>query len=176
MPRFGAAMITPLWCRTMAQYNLWQNRAILAAADPLGPVVRQDSTAAPYGSLQGTLSHLLWADRLWMSRFDGGAVPDGTLADSGKQFRDWQILRAERAQTDTRILDWASGLDDAALEGELFWMSKSADRGVSRPFVICVTHFFMQQVHHRGAVHVLLAAAGAKVDGSALFLMPDLLE
>ena len=169
-------MISPLWCRTMARYNLWQNRAIIAAADPLGPVVRQDNKGAEFGSIAGTLSHLLWSDRLWMARFDGGAVPDGTLGISGNLFRDWQMYRAERAQTDTRILDWASSLDDAGLEGELFWMSKSAGQQVSRPMAICVTHFFLQQVHHRGAVHALLRAAGAVGKDSALFLMPDLLE
>lgn len=169
-------MISPQWCRTMAQYNLWQNRAIIAAAEPLGPVVRQESRGLPFGSLANTLSQLLWSDRVWMARFDGGAPPDGKLAASGMQFRDWEMYRAERAQTDTRILDWASGLTDAALEGELFWMSKSAGRGVSRPVAICVTHFFMQQVHHRGVAHALLGVAGAVVADSALFLMPDLLE
>lgn len=169
-------MISPLWSRTMAQYNLWQNRAIIAAADPLGPVVRQEDRGLPFGSLSNTLAHLLWTDRVWMARFDGGSAPDGKLATSGMQFRDWEMYRAERAQTDARILDWASGLDDAALEGELFWMSKSAERNVSRPVAICVTHFFMQQVHHRGIAHAYLSAAGAVVTDSALFLMPDLLE
>ena len=169
-------MITPLWCRTMARYNLWQNRAIIAAADPLGPVVRQEPHGGAFGSISGTLSHLLWSDRVWMTRFDGGAGPDGKLAGSGMQFRDWELYRAERAQTDTRILDWASGLDAAALEGELFWMSKSAERQMSRPMPICVTHFFVQQAHQRGVVHAMLGAVGVVPDDSALFLMPDLLE
>lgn len=172
----SAKMISPLWCRTMARYNLWQNRAIIAAADPLAPVVRQMDRGAPFGSILGTVAHLLWADRLWMARFDGGAAPDGTVAESARKFQDWHIYRAERAQTDTRILDWASTLDAAALEGELFWMSKSAQRHVSRPIAICVTHFFVQQAHQRGVVHGLLAAAGALVEDSALVLMPDLLE
>ena len=169
-------MINPVWCLTMARYNLWQNRAIIAAADPLGPVVLRENRGAVFGSIIGSLSHLLWTDRVWMARFDGGAAPDGALAASGTRFQDWQIYRAERAQTDTRILDWASTLDAASLEGELFWMSKSAARHVSRPMAICVTHFFVQQVHHRGVVHALLGAAGAVVEDPALFLMPDLLE
>jgi uncharacterized damage-inducible protein DinB len=169
-------MISPLWCRTMARYNLWQNRAIMVAADPLGPVVRQLERGAQFGSISGTLSHLLWTDRLWMARFDGGAAPDGKLAASGTRFQDWQMYRAERAQTDTRILDWASTMGEADLDGELFWMSKTAARQVSRPMAICITHFFVQQAHHRGVVHALLGAAGAVVEDSALFLMPDLLE
>lgn len=160
----------------MARYNLWQNRAIIASVDPLGPVVRQENRNAPFGSISGTLSHLLWMDRVWITRFDGGATPDGKLATSGTQFRDWELYRAERAQTDTRILDWATGLDEAALEGELFWMSKSAERHVSRPMAVCITHFFVQQVHHRGEVHALLGAVGAAAQDSALVLMPDLLE
>lgn len=169
-------MITPLWCQTMARYNLWQNRAIITVADPLGPVVRQANRGAVFLSMAGILSHLLWTDRVWMARFDGGAAPDGDLASSGTRFQDWQMYRAERAQTDTRILDWASTLEAASLDGELFWMSKSAVRHVSRPIGICVTHFFVQQAHHRGIVHALLRAAGAVPEDSALFLMPDLLE
>lgn len=169
-------MISPLWCRTMARYNLWQNRAIIAAADPLGPVVRQEKRGAAFATIAGTLSHLLWTDRVWMARFDGGGAPDGTLATSAVQFRDWQIYRSERAQTDTRILDWASSLGDAGLEGEVFWMSKAAARQVSRPMAICVTHFFVQQAHYRGVAHALLGLAGAVTEDSALFLMPDLLE
>lgn len=176
LPENEAAMIGPLWCRTMARYNLWQNRAIIAAADPLGALVRQTDRGAAFQSISGTLSHLLWTDRVWMARFDGGAAPDGDLAGSSLRFQDWQMYRTERAQTDTRILDWASTLDAAALEGELFWMSKSVARHVSRPIAICVTHFFVQQAHHRGVVHALLGAAGAVVEDSALFLMPDLLE
>jgi uncharacterized damage-inducible protein DinB len=169
-------MVSPAWCRTMAQYNLWQNRAIIAAADPLGAVVRGQPQGTPFGSIAGTLSHLLWTDRVWMTRFDGAAGPDGKQATSGMQFRDWEMYRAERAQTDTRILDWASSLDKAGLEGELYWMSKSAARQVSRPVAICVTHFFVQQIHHRGEVHAMLAASGAALQDSALFLMPDLLD
>lgn len=176
LPKCGSGVISPLWCRTMARYNLWQNRAVIAAADPLGPVLRQNTRGTGQGSIAASLSHLLWTDRVWMSRFDGGSLPDGTVATAGSLFQDWQIYRAERAQTDTRILDWASGLDAPALEGELFWMSKSAQRHVSRPMAICVSHFFVQQVHHRGIVHAALGNAGVSVEDPALFLMPDLLE
>ncbi len=169
-------MISPTWCCMMARYNLWQNRAIIATADPISPVVRQGSDAEPLASIAGILSHLLWTDRVWMTRFDGAAAPSGRLATSGMQFRDWELYRAERAQTDTRILDWASTLDDAAMEGELFWISKSAERHVSRPMAICITHFFVQQAHFRGVAHALLGAAGALTEDSALFLMPDLLD
>ena len=174
--RTEVIMISPHWCRTMARYNLWQNRTIIAAADTLSPKARQDDQGAPHGSIGGTLSHLLWTDRVWMARFDGGAAPDGKQATSGMQFRDWELYRAERAQTDTRILDWATSLQDAALDGELFWISKSAERQVSRPMAVCITHFFVQQVHCRGEVHALLGAAGVKPLDCALVLMPDLLE
>jgi uncharacterized damage-inducible protein DinB len=65
-------MISPVWCRMMARYDLWQNRAIIAAADLLGPVKQGESTGAPFGSIGGTLLHLLWTGRVWMMRFDGG--------------------------------------------------------------------------------------------------------
>lgn len=169
-------MIDPAWCRTMARYNLWQNRAIAAAADPLGEVLLFGKRGASDASIAGILSHLLWSDQVWMARFDGGAPPDAPPGGNGASGRNWEIYRDERAQTDTRILDWASSLDVLALDGEVFWMSKSAARIMSRPMAICVSHFFLQQAHYRGSVHAILAQLGVAIEDSALFLLPDLLE
>ena len=55
----------------MARYNLWQNESILAAADALSPVERERERGAFFGSIQKTLSHLFWADMVWLSRFTG---------------------------------------------------------------------------------------------------------
>jgi uncharacterized damage-inducible protein DinB len=37
----------------------------------------------------------------------------------------------------------------------------------------CVTHFFNHQTHHRGQVHAMLTAAGAKPGDTDLFIMPE---
>ena len=69
-------MISPAWCVLMARYNIWQNRSIYGAADGLDEAAREADRGAFFGSIRGTLSHLLWGDLAWMSRFEGVAPPE----------------------------------------------------------------------------------------------------
>lgn len=166
-------MITPGWCHIMARYNLWQNRSVVAAADTLSQDDREADRGAFFGSIRGTLSHLLWADLIWMSRFDGGEPPAGGIAQSAALFPDWADFRRCRAGTDARIEDWAARLDEADLEGDLAWHSGALGREVTRPRALLVTHFFNHQTHHRGQVHAMLTAAGARPEATDLAFMPE---
>ena len=59
------------YVQRMALYNRWQNENLYGTADQLTDEERRRERGAFFGSIQKTLSHLLWADRLWMSRFEG---------------------------------------------------------------------------------------------------------
>ena len=169
-------MISPAWCQSLARYNLWQNRGLVAAAGTLSDTARREDRGAFFGSIAGTFSHLLWGDLMWLSRFDGGAPPEGGIAGSAELFPDWDDFRRERAATDARIVDWASGLTPEVLGGELYWYSGAAGRHVHRPFAVGVTPCCIHQTHHRGPSHAMLTAAGARPGDTDLFLMPATLE
>lgn len=166
-------MITPAYARTMARYNRWQNARILAACDTLAPEALSTDRGAFFGSILGTLSHLLWGDAIWMSRFDNWDKPHVGLKDSASFIPDWDALRRLRPGDDGRIVAWADGLPGDGLAGDLTWFSGAAGREVSKPLALCVAHFFNHQTHHRGQVHAMLTAAGARPGDTDLFLMPD---
>jgi uncharacterized damage-inducible protein DinB len=166
-------MITPGWCHIMARYNAWQNANLLAAAETLSDAERRADRGAWFGSIHGTFAHLLWADLLWMSRFDGGPAPGGVIADSAGRFPDWGALRAERAATDARILGWAGRLEPDDVEGELSWHSASMGRDLTMARAICITQLFNHQTHHRGQVHAMLTAAGARPGVTDLPFLPE---
>ncbi|MEQ9176308.1 MAG: DinB family protein, partial [Alphaproteobacteria bacterium] len=63
-------MITPEYCRMMARYNAWQNRQLTESLDAQPLEVLTEDRGAFFGSILGTLNHLLWGDRMWMARFD----------------------------------------------------------------------------------------------------------
>jgi len=63
-------VITPGYIKLMARYNGWQNGSILRAADGLSDEARALDRGAFFGSIQGTLSHLLWGDHMWLARCD----------------------------------------------------------------------------------------------------------
>ena len=166
-------MITPDYAVTMARYNRWQNRCLIEAAETLPPEALAAPRGAFWGSIMGTLSHLLWGDLMWMARFDGGPRPDVPMADSALMVEDWTDWRRDRQATDARIVAWARKLGPEDVSGDLYWYSGVLGRAVSRPKGLCIAHFFNHQTHHRGQVHAMLTAAGARTADSDLFVMPD---
>ncbi len=157
----------------MARYNRWQNQSLYAAGDGLTDDARKLDRAAFFGSIHGTLSHLLWADTTWMSRFDGWEKPEVGIPQSPEWVADWRELKARRYDADERIVAWVQSLSDDALHGDLSWYSGALKRDVVKPLALCVAHFFNHQTHHRGQVHALLTAAGARPEDTDLFAMPD---
>jgi len=166
-------MISAAYCRQMARYNAWQNSGIIAEARVMDPSELSKERGAFFGSILGTLSHMLWADMIWMSRFDGGPAPEGGISDSATLVKDLETLALKRFRMDGRITNWARTLRDLDLTGDLIWMSGAADREVTKPRALCVAHFFNHQTHHRGQVHMMLTAMGIKPQDSDLFLMPE---
>ncbi|WP_209427317.1 DinB family protein [Pararhodobacter sp. SW119] len=157
----------------MARYNLWQNENLLAAADGLPAAERQKDRGAFFGSIQKTLSHVLWGDMLWMSRFAGTPAPAAGGAQSTELARAWDEFMAERKGFDQRILAWAHDVPPDWFDGDLSWYSGMLGRELTGPRKMLVVHFFNHQTHHRGQVHAMLTAAGARPDDTDLLFMPE---
>lgn len=166
-------MITTAFVRRMALYNRWQNRNLYASAAPLGEEARRLDRGAFFRSIHETLSHLVWGDSTWLHRFDATPKPPGGIADSPRLHQDWHELRAAREKLDASILDWSQRVRQDWLDGDLRWVSGVTGKAMSAPVGMTVTHFFNHQTHHRGQVHAMLTAAGARPGDTDLFLMPE---
>ncbi|MGE3065823.1 MAG: DinB family protein [Hyphomicrobiaceae bacterium] len=167
-------MITPAHMQTMARYNRWQNQSIYGAADRLPDAERRQDKGAFFKSIHGTLSHLLYGDMQWMSRFAG--TPEASvssIAESPAMVADWDDLKSQRAAFDEVILRWTQGLDAGWLQGDLTWYSGSLGKDVARPKWLLVTHMFNHQTHHRGQVHCMLTQSGIAPGVTDLAFMPD---
>ncbi len=164
-------MITPDYVRLMARYNSWQNTSLHGAADALSDAARREERGAFFGSIHGTLSHILWGDRMWMNRFAGTERPTETIATSPTMVPEWEALKAARAEFDKVIEDWAATVDRDWLGRDLTWFSGAVNREITKPAPFLVMHFFNHQTHHRGQVHAMLTAAGARPGDTDLFLI-----
>jgi uncharacterized damage-inducible protein DinB len=165
-------MIDAAYVQRMARYNRWQNENLYGAADALSDAERQRTRGAFFGSIHATLNHLLWGDRIWMSRLAGTPRPEGGIPQSVSLYTDWNDLKRERAAFDTVIVDWADQLEDASLAGELTWFSGAIKAEVRKPKWLLVTHMFNHQTHHRGQVHCMLTQAGSKPGDTDLPFTP----
>jgi len=166
-------MISPAYIQAMARYNRWQNENLYRAADGLSNEEREKQRGAFFGSIRKTLSHLLWADRIWMSRFSDVPKPHGGIAESVALYPDWHLLMVEREGFDRAIIDWADGVDASWLAADLTYYSGAAGRNVTRPRWLLITHMFNHQTHHRGQVHCMLTQAGGKPHDTDLPLAPE---
>lgn len=165
-------MISPAYAVMMARYNRWQNGSLYGAAGTLTDTDRNRDRGAFFGSIHATLSHLLWADQQWMSRFAGTPPPAVAGAQASKTMvPEWAELKRQREAFDQIILQWAKGLDQARLDGDLTWWSGGLKREMVEPMGAMVVHFFNHQTHHRGQVHAMLTAAGATPDATDIMVM-----
>lgn len=126
-----------------------------------------------FGSILGTLNHLVWGDQIWMSRFDGGDGPTVGHPESLELFGKLKDWLAVRTQMDTRIKLWADGLKDEDLQQDMTWFSGALGCDVTKPLGLLVTGMFNHQTHHRGQIHAMLTAAESQAPVTDLFYMPD---
>ena len=145
---------------TFARYNRWANRRLYAAAAGLTDAQYREDRGAFFGSLRGTLNHLLVGDRVWFNRFSGeGVNPPSLDAILHDGFED---LRAAREAEDERILAVAAALDDSRLDRPFAYRSMDGSP-VELPLGQLLAHAFNHQTHHRGQAHTLLTQFGLAV-------------
>lgn len=164
-------MVTLEWVRTMARYNAVMNADLYAAAGRLGDEERRRDRRAFWGGIEGTLAHLLWGDRMWMSRFAGWEKPDVSLKESAVLTVPFTELAQARVEADASLQAWADAVDPAWLAGDQTWFSGAAGREMRRPRGLLAAHLFNHQTHHRGQVHAMLTAAGVKPGDTDLMLL-----
>ncbi len=164
-------MITPSFVRMMAGYNTHMNGEVYAAAARLPDAARRENRGAFWGSIHGTLSHLIWADQMWMSRFDGWDKPGGTGKQSPDYIPDFAAMQELRSGMDARIEAWAAAVDQDWLNQDQVWRSGITQQEMRRPRGMLVTHMFNHETHHRGQVHAMLTAAGEHTGDTDIWLV-----
>ena len=143
--------------RSMARYNRWANRRLYAEAERLADAPYRQDAGAFFGSLHGTLNHLVVTNRIWMTRLDGqGEAP--TKLDA-ILFEDRAALRAAAAAEDERIIRFVDALAEEDLAADLEYATTSGARQ-RQPRWQALVHLFNHQTHHRGQAHAILTRLG----------------
>ncbi|MEL7104759.1 MAG: DinB family protein [Pseudomonadota bacterium] len=154
-------MITPEYLQHMARYNRWQNIHLFAAADTLDDAARRADRGAFFGSVHGTLAHLMWGDLRWIARYDGEASTEVPVAESGRWITQWEDLKSQRWAMDARIIAWAETAGPGDVDGMLNLRPSGATKSFPLRKAVGLMQLFNHQTHHRGQVHAMLTAAGA---------------
>ena len=156
----------------MADYNQWMNKSVYLAASKLGEDDLSNDRGAFFGSIIGTLNHILVGDTIWLKRFADHPSRLNTLdyvrgLDKPKaldvvlytKFKDLECLRIKM---DEVIRDFAHELTDKVLASNLSYRNTKGD-SFNKNFGYLIQHFFNHQTHHRGQASSLLSQAGVEV-------------
>jgi uncharacterized damage-inducible protein DinB len=140
--------------RSLARYNQWANRRLYDAAAELTAAQFGEDRGAFFGSLKGTLNHLLVTDRIWMARFTG----QGPTYDRLNLIlhEDLSNLRSAREAEDARIVAHIDALEETAFSGVFRYRRVSTPEAFEQPLGPALAHFFNHQTHHRGQTHGIL--------------------
>lgn len=168
-------MISVDYVRTMAAYGQWMNSRLMAACTAIPAADRTRDLGAFFKSLHGTLDHILWADLIWMSRFEGSAppVPKGGPA---LLYPDWEELVGRRAEMDAHIRRWAEAVTPEWLAAPVNYVTKFNPHRWSMPAWLPVTHMFNHATHHRGQATTLMMQLGVDPGVTDLPALPGLFD
>ena len=142
--------------RQLADYNHWANKRLYAAALAMPKPQYRQRTGVFFGSLHGTLNHLLLTDRVWLKRLTGEGEHPPRL--DAILFEDRHELARARMAEDARIQRVIGGYSAADLGTAVSYQTMS---GAPQQQVLAdiLLHLFNHQTHHRGHAHACCSIA-----------------
>ena len=145
--------------RQLADYNHWANRRIYAAALDMPEEQYRRVTGVFFGSLHGTLNHLLLTDRVWLKRLTGEGEHPKRL--DAILFEDRNELTRARIAEDARLVRVIRGYSEADLAASLSYqtMSGAPQQQMLKDILL---HLFNHQTHHRGHAHACCSIVTGK--------------
>jgi len=135
--------------QTMARYNQWANRDLLAAVRALPQSEVTKHRPSLFKNMLNTLNHPLVTDRMWWAHLH--REPHAHKALNEVLFGDFEQLAAARAEMDQRFVDYVDDLsEDDADEQIDFTLLSGAKGRMSRRMILM--HVFNHNTYHRGFV------------------------
>ena len=158
--------------RLLSRYNQWMNDKLYNTAAQLPADELSRNRGAFFGSLLGTLNHIMVADIIWLQRFSDHPSQHPALdqirsmpkpqALAQTLINDFTALSAERRKLDATIITWCEQLDASDLNYNLAYHNMKGEAAVKN-FASLMLHFFNHQTHHRGQATTLLSQQGLDV-------------
>lgn len=140
--------------RSMARNNLWSNSRLQQACARLSPEELTRDRGAFFGSILGTLNHILLVDRWYLGRLTGEVLQPPAPRDTQLHTALGSLAAAQLA-SDRELIGFCDLLDPAGLARTVRWTT-AEDRQCADPVHGVLAHLFLHQIHHRGQVHQML--------------------
>lgn len=142
----------------MARYHVWATDRLLNAVAAIPDELYAKQCGLFFGSIHGTLNHLLLTDsEIWFSRFSGAEIT--SLPLDGELERDRSLLASRLKAAAAQWSGYIASLDEAQFGADLHYtMTTGQPRSLSRASALF--HVFNHGTHHRGQVTAAITMLG----------------
>jgi uncharacterized damage-inducible protein DinB len=111
-----------------------------------------------FGSIHGTLNHLLLTDsKIWYARFAGR--PSASLPLDAELEGERAVLASRLIAATAQWPGYVDGLSETALAGDLHYTMTTGQRRVL-PMSVALLHVFNHATHHRGQITAAISMLG----------------
>jgi uncharacterized damage-inducible protein DinB len=141
---------------SLYRYNAWANARILGAVSQVTAEQYLVSASYSHGGLQGTLVHILSAEWIWRSRWEGHS-PTGHL--STEDFPTFAALRDHWQGEEKALMAFVENVSEEALNSLLAYRTTSGKPHENLLWELMV-HLVNHGTQHRSEVAVILTDFG----------------
>ncbi len=153
-------------------YNAWANARILGTAAQLGSEELRAEANASFGSVHGTLVHMMSAQWVWLARWQG-ASPSATLEP--QTFPTLEALRTRWDQIERETQAFVSACTEAHLARIIEYQNFQGERW-AYPLWQQMVHQVNHATQHRSEVALILTQWGHSPGWLDLLYFVDMQE
>ena len=143
--------------RSLFAYDRWANEQMLLAAEAVGDEKYRQSVGGSFSSLQGTLSHIVGVEWVWVERFNGEsptAQPEWATNASASD------LRGRLGEIEKRQDQFLASVSESELRRVIRY-TNLAGEPKEYPLIRLFQHLINHSTYHRGQVVFMLRLLGA---------------
>lgn len=141
----------------LMSYNYWANARVLRAAARISPEQFTAPFLVSFGSLRGSLAHVLGAEIVWRQRIQSGVSPTGLVPEG--DFPALAELEARWAVEERTLRAIVDGLEDNGAAREIRYRN-SRGEDLHNPLWQILSHVVNHGTQFRGEAAVILTQLG----------------
>ena len=145
----------PQLCRTLLAYTMWADSEQLASLERMPAEHLVVPTGTSFGTVLGTIAHILGSEQVWLSRFVGAPIE----RPAETSWSDLAQVRAGFEELWPNLEFFLAGLTETQLLTEISWLSRGGNP-YQRPIWQCIVHMSHHSGYHRGQLTTMQRQLG----------------
>jgi uncharacterized damage-inducible protein DinB len=144
--------------RKLFAYNAWATNRMFDALTRIPEADYRHDLKSSHRSLHGTATHLVAAEKIWLSRL---VKKPETALTTEQDAPSLQLLKKTWEAIAARTARFVSKLDDNSLEGSLEYVTTEGKK-FTNSLVQILQHVINHSSYHRGQVAAMIRQVGAE--------------